>query len=454
MRRHVLTAIVIAFGAITVQQSGTGPARAHAPTPSTGSPVYDWNQHTAEAARTSGISPALDPLHESRLYAMVHIAIHDALNSIDRRFEPYAFDITAKPSASPDAAVATAAHDVLVPALNDIPAPFDPASIAKAVADVEQAYTDALADIPDGAAKDHGIVIGKAAAAFILAERVDDGAGDVLLVDTDYPEGDDAGEYRFPADSQLAFAPLWYEVPTFVLRDGSQFMPRPPYDVRSKKYAADVNEVKLLGSKTSMSRSAPQTEIAYFWWESSPDMWNRIAVTVAGQAGLDLWEQARLFALMNMGMADGYIGNWYSKYAVYNRWRPETAIREPVSDRNPLTTPDPTWEALIPTGATPSYDSGHSIEGAVAAGVMAQVIGTDDIEFEACTLTPDSPLRTCDVPNPTLRTFDSLSQAARENGESRIYVGWHFRDDVEQGLKHGDRIADRAVTRFLRPAHG
>jgi hypothetical protein len=208
------------------------------------------------------------------------------------------------------------------------------------------------------------------------------------------------------------------------------------------------------GTTTPSDRTLVQTQIAHFWWESSPSMWNRIAGTVSTQAGLDLWEQARLFALMDMGMADGYVGNWYSKFAVYNRWRPETAIRLADTDGNPRTTADPQWDPLIPTGATPTYDSGHSIEGAVASRVMAQLIGTNDITFDACslTLTPDVG-QSCG-PNETTRHFTSLSQASAENGESRILVGWHFRDDVEQGAKHGGKIADLAVARFLRPVNG
>ena len=456
MRRRTIAAIALALGVITAQQAATGPgaAVAEASAPSTGSAVLDWNQQTAAATRL--IMPAIDPLNESRLYAMVHVAIHDALNTIDRRFAPYALHRLVVPGANKDAAVATAAHDVIIEVLDQLKANYDPASVTTAAAGAEAAYTEALGGISDGNAKMLGITLGRAAAAAILDDRADDHSGEVLLVDVDYPQGTKPGQFRFVEGAPLAFAPEWYKVTPFVLRAASQFKPRPPLDVRSKKYAADVNEVQRLGgngTSTPSARTTDETQIAYFWFESSPAMWNRIAVTVARQKGLDPWRQARMFALMDMGMADGYIGNWYSKYALYNRWRPETAIRlGGAYDRNPLTVGDPSWQPLIPTGATPSYDSGHSIEGAVAATVMASVIGTDEIAFSACSLTLLT--GTCDAASPTLRRFSSLSKASNENGESRILVGWHVRDEVEQGSKHGVKIADRALAHFLRPVHG
>jgi hypothetical protein len=454
MRRHAIAALALALGlgAITTQHAAGQGSVAQAP-PSTGSVVLDWNQQT-EAAKFK-VQPAIDPLNESRLYAIVQVAVHDALNSIDRRFETYALDIPSVHGASIDAAVATAAHDALVATLDELKANYDPASVTNAIDGVDAAYDASLGAIAESDAKTQGIKVGRAAAAVILAERADDGSGDVLLLDFGYPQGTEPGQYRFvDPPPGLAFAPLWYTVTPFMQRDAAQFLPRPPYDVRSKKYAADVNEVQRMGGDgvhTPSLRTPEQTEIAYFWFENSPAMWNRIARTVASQQGLDLWQQARMFALMDMGMADGYVANWYSKYA-YNRWRPESAIRFGATDGNPLTPGDPTWTPLIPTGATPSYDSGHSIEGAVASGVMASIIGTDQISFSACSMS--LPTGTCDVASPTLRDFTSLSGASTENGESRILVGWHVRDEVEQGRKHGGKIANLAVNHFLRPVPG
>jgi hypothetical protein len=256
--------------------------------------VTDWNANAGNAAIAACISPTLDPLHESRMYAMLHVAIHDALNAITRRFRPYALDIQVAPGASPDAAVATAAHDVLVPLLTELSVNFPQTCIDAGVASVEADYVAALDAIEDGSPKNQGIVIGQAAAAVILALRVADGA-DTLLFDFAYPQGDDPGDYRFTPGANFAAAPGWGQVIPFVLKDSAQFRPGPPYAVSSKKYTEDFNEVKRLGAKFGSTRTDEQTQIAHFWVESSPLQWNRIARTVSAAVGLDLWENARLF---------------------------------------------------------------------------------------------------------------------------------------------------------------
>ncbi len=209
------------------------------------------------------------------------------------------------------------------------------------------------------------------------------------MLDFGYPQGTDPGEYRFTPGFTFAFAPGWADVTPFVLKDSSQFRPGPPYAVTSKKYTADFNEVKALGGDgvtTPSARTAEQTEIALFWVESSPLQWNRIARTVSGSEGLDMWENARLFGLLNMALADGYIGSFETKYH-YNYWRPVTAIQTADTDGNPSTSADPTWTPLVPTPPIPDYDSAHSVEGGAAAGVLKRFFGTDDIGFTTCSLT-------------------------------------------------------------------
>ena len=202
---------------------------------------------------------------------------------------------------------------------------------------------------------------------------------------------------------------------------------------------------------TPSERTADQTEIALFWVESSPLGWNRIARTVADAEGIDLWESARLFGLLNMALTDAYIGTWDAKYH-YRFWRLVTAIRLASSDGNPATSADPTWTPLLETPPIPDYDSGHAVEGGAAAQVLKRCFHTDRMSFSACSYTLPAGER-CSDASPTLRQFTSFSQAADENAVSRIYVGFHFRDAVETGTRHGERIADRAVNRFLRPAH-
>ncbi len=212
--------------------------------------VIDWNANAGKAAIAACIAPADDPLHESRMYAMMHVAVHDALNAIDRRSRPYAWDARSTATASAAAAVAAAARDVLVPLLAQLPSPFPQACIDAGIASVEADYVTALGAIPNGIVKTQGISAGQAAAAAILARRANDGSDTPLLV-FDYPQGTKPGEYRFTPGFPFFFAPGWANVAPFVLNHSSQFHAAPPYKVTSHKYTADFNEVKALGVTTS-----------------------------------------------------------------------------------------------------------------------------------------------------------------------------------------------------------
>jgi hypothetical protein len=406
--------------------------------------VTDWNENAGKAA----IATCIDAFHESWMYAMMHIAIHDALNAVNRRFQPYVLDIQGPSGASLDAAVATAAHDVLVPLLGQLPDVFSDC-IDAVIARIEADYTAVLEAIAEGTPKTQGMVIGRAAAAVILALRVADGA-DTVFLDPNYPQGTKPGEYRFTPGTPFAAAPGWGNVTPFVLDDSAQFRPGPPYDVTSKKYTADFNEIKSLGAKDSSTRTDEQTQIADFWVESSPLQWNRIARTVSAAAELDVWQNARLFGLLNMALADGYIGSLETKYH-YNYWRPVTAIRLADTDGNPDTTADPTWEPLQPTPPIPDYDSAHAVEGGAAAEVLRRVLKTDQVSFSTCSLTLPLPEERCGGANEVLRSYASFSQAADENGVSRILVGFHFRKAVEEGIKHGRKIGKHTVQHFLKP---
>jgi hypothetical protein len=438
------TALAMLLGAATA-----APSQANA----NSDVVSAWNANAGKAAVAACISPVDNPLHESRMYAMTHVAIHDALNAIDRRSRPYALDTRVRRGASPEAAVAAAAHDVLVRLLAEIPAPFPPECGIAGITSVEGDYATALAAIPESAAKTRGIEAGEAAAEAILALREADGS-DTPLLDFAYPQGTEPGEYRFTPDRPFAFAPGWAGVTPFVLGHSSQYRPGPPYAVTSKKYTADFDEVKRLGGDditTPSERSDDQTEIALFWVESSPLQWNRIARTVSASQDLNPWEQARLFGLLNVAMADGYVGSFETKYH-YNYWRPVTAIRTADSDGNPNTGADPTWTPLVVTPPIPDYDSAHSVQGGAASKVLQRFFGTDHVAFETCSLTVPAG-STCSDASPLLRRYGSFSQAAVENGLSRILVGFHFRKAVEEGIEHGRKIGKLAVNRFMRPSN-
>ena len=411
------------------------------PGPAAADAVIAWNTTAASAAFAAGLDNSagcVDPLHESRIFAMMHVAVHDALNAIDRRSQPYAFDAQAPAGAAPDAAVAAAARDVLVALFPQLPGELGLTPDA-AVDFVEAAYAAALAAIPDTPAKTQGILIGQAAAAAILDLRDSDGANTPPFLDFAYVPGPNPGDFQFIPGLPFAAFPNWGKVTPFVLTSSSQYRPKAPYAVTSKKYAADFNEVKSLGAVDSTTRTADQTEIALFWVEGSPQGWNRIARTVSVQHGLDLWQNARLFGLLNLASADAYVADFENRY-LYEFWRPITAIRAADTDGNPDTVADPTWDSLVGTPPAPDYPSGHSGQGAAMAEVLARFFG-DKVSFSTTATTQPG----------VTRSFTSFSQAAEENGNSRIYVGFHFRHAVTEGIKLGSKVGKVAFNHYLRP---
>jgi hypothetical protein len=327
------------------------------------------------------------------------------------------------------------------------------ACIDAGVASAEAAYIAALAAIPNSPGKAQGIAVGQTAAAAILNLRAHDGAVGPFL-NFECPKKTDPGEYRCTPGTPLIAFEGWEDVTPFVLNHSSQFRPGPPSAVGRKKYTADFNEVKSLGGDdvtTPSLRTADQTEIALYWWESSPLKWNRIARTVSVDRGLNLWENARLFGLLNMALADGYIAMVDSKNR-YNYWRPVTAIQEADTDGNPDTAGDPTWTPLRQTPPNQDYVSGHSIEGGAGAEVLKQFFGTDAISFHDCSETLPAG-GTCSDASPVFRSYTSFSQAADENAFSRILIGFHFRKSIEEGTDYGRKIGRRAANLYLRPVH-
>jgi hypothetical protein len=455
MRLHIRTLVlsVLATAALTLVPQAAHP---HTPTAfaGAGDAVIAWNANAGEAATAACIAPLTNPLHESRIYAITHIAIHDALNAIERHSRPYAFDGPRQPGASPDAAVAAAARTVLVTLIGQLPSELTPPScIAAGQASAEGDYAAALGQIPDGQAKTQGITLGEAAAQAILARRAADGAVGPFL-NFDCPTNTEPGEYQCLPDTPFTAFEVWANVTPFVLKDSSQFRPGPPYRLKSDKYTADFNEVKSLGGDgviTPSRRTADQTEIALFWWENSPLKWNRIARAVSAGQNLNIWENARLFGLLNLALADGYIAMVATKNH-YNFWRPITAIRNGDRDGNPDTTGDPNWTSLRRTPPDRDYVSGHSIEGGAGAEVLKQVFGTDRIPFQDCSASLPAG-STCSDPSPVLRSYSTFSQAAEENAFSRILIGFHFRKATVEGTQYGRDIGRRATNLYFRAVH-
>ena len=417
-RRLAVFVIVASVVASSAQAQHAEPLRAvHG---GQGNAVTHWNA-IAEAAFTP--TQGTNPMDQSRTLAIFHAAIHDALNAIQRRFESYTPGLPPAPRANIDAAVAAAAHDVLL------------ALLPSQAALVESAYAEALAEISAGPAKAGGIATGRAAAQATLARRQGDGADEAT--DPVYVPRPGPGEYQFTPPFDFAAQPSWGSVQPFVI-DLRDHVLEGPQRLSSVKYALDLAYVKAIGDINSTLRTAEQSEIAEFWYEDSPLGWNRIANTVVRQRGLDPWEAARTFALVHFAMADGFIAGFEAKYR-FRFWRPVTAIHNAGADRNPLTSPDPSWQPFLITPPVPDYPSTHTVLGWAAAEVLIELLG-DKQRFTAASLT---------LPGVT-RTFKRFSDAAEENGLSRLYAGIHFRHAVSAGRRQGRSIG-QAVAEALKP---
>jgi hypothetical protein len=387
----------------------------HAAAIARGNAVTHWNTVAIDAFKPT---QGTNPLGQSRSLAILHAAIHDALNAIDRRFEAYTPGLADAHGASVNAAVAAAAHDVLV------------AQVPEQAALLEDAYTRALAGIPTGAAKAGGISVGQASAAANMLRRRSDGsenAAQPVYVPRSAP-----GDYQFTPPFNFAALPGWGRVKPFVI-ELREHPVQGPDRLSGPQYARDLASVKAIGKIDSRIRTAEQSEIAQFWYEDSPLGWNRIANTVIRQQRLDNWSAARVFALVNFALADGYIAGFDAKYH-FRFWRPETAIRAAATDGNRLTKADPTWKPFQISPPVPDYPSTHTVAGWAAAEVLIATLG-NCVRFSADSLT---------LPGVT-REFDGFSAAAEENGQSRVYAGIHFGRAVKDGRRLGRGIGRSAV---------
>lgn len=383
--------------------------------------VLRWNHTTLDAIRAADVSPPI----ASRSLAVVHAAIFDAVNSIDRSSTAFAFDYIAPPTASKEAAASVAAERVL--------AQLFPSRTAIFAAQL----SEILATVPDGLNEDAGVRVGQLAADAILALRDDDGSDAIVA----YTPGSAVGDWQTtPPANGAALLPQWSLVMPFVLDTADQFkdplgLPQVPL-LSSPEYAAAYEEVKVLGSAGSESRTADQTEIAHFWANgvgtaTPPGHLNVMAQVISIARSATLEQNAKLFAQLNLALADTAIAVWDLKFDT-NLWRPITAIRAGDLDGNDSTSADATWTPLITTPPFPAYVSGHAAFSAAAASVLKSFFGTDEISFTLASETS----------NAEDRMFTSISQAAQESALSRLYAGVHWNFDNHDGLELGDAIGD------------
>jgi hypothetical protein len=391
--------------------------------------VLYWNGVALEIVQQS----ATHPPKTARDLAIVQAAVYDALNAIDGRYGPLYYQSSIAGPTSQEAAVAAAAHQALVGLYPDY----------------ETALNDALAvrlaGIPAGAAKDNGIALGYNVANQMLARRASDGWD----VGYDYAGSAEPGKWRpTPPNYLPGLAPQWGALHPFTLPGTEEFRPGPPPALNSPEYAAAFNEVKLLGAANSTTRTPDQTQIAVFWSDypgataAPPGKWNLIAQTLAAQQQNTLADNARMFALLNLALADAGIVCWDTKYT-YEAWRPEDAIHWADVDGNPDTLADPDWTPLLTTPSFPEYTSGHSTFSGAAAEVLVLFFGTDDLDFEIAAGFGVLP--------GVMRSFDSLSEAAQEAGLSRIYGGIHFAFANTSGLSSGQAIGAYVYNHFAQP---
>ena len=419
-----IVVLVVLVGAVPLAAEATGSAALLSPDARAmkergNQVIIDWNVYTQDA------SGANSPPRRARTFAMVSIAVHDALNGIENKYARYASSAR-DPLASPVAAAAQAAHDVLVELFPEQQADLD----AKLAASLD--------DVKDQGALARGVALGAAAAADLLALRANDGSNVV----TPYTPTLLPGRWRpTPPVNAPALEPGWGNVTPFGLTSGNQFRSPAPYELDSAEYAADWVEVRDYGSANSTLRSDDQTSYAHFWYEPSAVGWNRLARAALALRHKNIWKSARLFALMNMAIADGYIASFDSKYH-FDNWRPITAIREADTDGNPATNPEPAWTALRPTPPIPDQTSGHAVAGFAARAALVEVFGEDVNE-------PITMTSTTAVPPGSTRSWDSFTQAAHENAESRIVVGIHFRKACDDGETQGRAVGDWIVDNYF-----
>ena len=379
-----------------------------------GAIVIAWNRELLHIAQTPGAQPAT--VHPTRSFALLHAAIYDAVVSITRDDQPYLVSVKASRGARPDAAAATAGHDTLAALYPTMKAALD------------KQLADELALIPNGAGKQQGIQVGHEIVTRLLAARANDGSN---VVPPSFAPGNQPGAYRpTPPNFPTPAFTTWGNVTPFILENGAQFRPDPPPPLTSQAYADALNEVKSLGQDTSTTRTSEQTGIGKFWAGPIWNTWNEIAENAALEHHTNLERTARLFAVLNLSVADSAIAMYDVKYH-YQLWRPISAIRLADTDGNPATVADPTWSPLVVTVADPSYPAAHSTISAAAATVLTAFFGSHDV----VRVTSDV------LPSAGVRTYDSYQAAATEAGLSRIFAGQHTRIDVNAGSTLGHGVA-------------
>jgi hypothetical protein len=385
------------------------------PAPAAANVITDWDQ--------KGVALASPGAAGEREMAIMHLAMFDAVNSIERRYRPYLVQIATPPTTSEDAAAAGAAAAVMT------------ALHPQAAAEIKAALTSGLGAIADGDAKSDGVNLGEAVASKLMQARANDGANAL----DDYRPRTTPGVYVPTA--AVMVGSTWPKMTPFVLPKGSYFRPPPPISLQSEEWAADYNEIKDLGGKTSVKRSPQQTEMARFWLMVGAPAYHPLARQVAAARQMSVIDSARFMALYAAALTDAYIAVFDAKYR-YEFWRPVTAIRNGDMSANPATAPDATWQPLDVTPMHPEYPCAHCIESGAAVAVVEAMLGSADI--------PEVAMTSSTAPGVTHR-WTNLEAFAHEIAEARICAGFHYRFSTRVGTDMGRKIGAYTVEHILLP---
>jgi len=418
MRRFTI-ALGSLFLVIALSAAVSTAAQKHA-TESAASPqvVLDWN---ATAVATTIAASKSQP--ESGLYVgLTQAAVYDAVIAVDGGFHPYLIVPGVPPGSSDEAAAAAAAYGVLVG--------YFPAQKPA----LDAAYATSLAGIPDGTAKDRGVLVGQQVAAGLIAARIDDGRNAAVpFAPTPGP-----GVWQpTPPVSLPALHPWLGAMKPLLLESASQFRPGPPPRLDSPQYARDFNETRLFGALNGSLRTPEQTETALFWTENAAQQYNRALRTFVSARQLNLRDAARALAMADTTMADSLIACWDAKIT-YSLWRPVTAIPAGDSDGNDQTTADPRWLPLRPTPNHPEYPSAHTCLAGAFSEALSEIAGNDNIDLEVSSTVTG-----------TTREYRHVNDLKREIINARVFVGFHFRTSGEVGFKLGSDVAHWALHHYF-----
>jgi PAP2 superfamily len=414
---------------------GAAPARTNSASLSA-APVLFWSNE----ARRAIVPPSAGPENfgnkfpgEAAVYmGIVHVAIYDAADAIEGGYQPYAFAGNAPADASPDAAIATAAHDTLIglqPALGLSPA-------QQAILDGD--YASYMAPIPNGAAKTDGMELGHNVAAAVLALRVNDGREKNPTVADLNPPAAAPGVWQ-PDLSRPVLGLRLPGIKPLALQSASQFRPDGPNALTSQEYADDLNQVEQLGRATSTTRTPAQTTQALFWTDHDIRQWNNGMLRLAAARGLDLVQAARMLAMAHVAGGDAMIACFDAKYH-YWFWRPYQAIPQANNDGNPATTADSSWVPLRTTPNFPEYPSAHACHSTAVAEALTAFFGTDKVQFSL-----DSRVTN------TTRVYASFHDVVKDVDWARVLVGFHFRNSDLQGSALGRTVGRYVVDHDFQP---